>query len=487
LTRLRRVGGRPGEARDATARRVAAAATIQLVVRVLNVALGIVTVALLTRALGTDGFGIWSAASAFVAMFLYLTDFGTTQIAVQKMSGEPEREADWIAATLVARAMASSAAFVLCLGAITFGLSDPEARQVAALLAIGVLLAIPGALVVVFQSRLRAEVTMGLVTLESVGWFLGVLVLSGGNASVTEYAAVFVLVAGVAAGFEVLAAVRWATVRLSAGRSLWRELLRVSLPLGVAGVLVTVHHRIGAVLLLNLEGDDEAGLYGAAFRLLEALHILPMAVMSTIFPVLAASYGIDARRTRRFVEVAITSLGILSFPFLAGSVVVGDQLMSTLFGGEFEEAGSVLPVMMIAFVAISFGYLTGYFVSILSIQRFYVLLGGLGVIASVALNLALIPSWGAQGAAWATAGTETMVAVIAYVFVVRNLDFRPSVSRIAGAALACGPLILAAQLALPLGLMSALLAGALAYSAAIVAFRVVRMDDVRIFLAARSG
>src|SRR5688500_10078709 len=91
--RVAAAGGRPGEAPPATGQRIASQATLQLAVRILNVGVGVVSVAVLARSLGTSEFGVWVTALAYVGLFSWLTDFGFAQVGIQRMAAEPEREA----------------------------------------------------------------------------------------------------------------------------------------------------------------------------------------------------------------------------------------------------------------------------------------------------------------------------------------------------------------------------------------------------------
>ena len=77
-------GGQPGEAAGASRRQVARAAVIQLLGRAGNLALGVAGLALLARSLGTDGFGVWSTALAYVGIFGFLTNLGLAPVATQR-------------------------------------------------------------------------------------------------------------------------------------------------------------------------------------------------------------------------------------------------------------------------------------------------------------------------------------------------------------------------------------------------------------------
>jgi O-antigen/teichoic acid export membrane protein len=79
----------------------------QLGGRVLNLALGVVVTAVIARELGDSGFGEWSSLLVVVQMAAYLADLGIEQVGVRRAAAEPEREDEWIGASVALRAAVS--------------------------------------------------------------------------------------------------------------------------------------------------------------------------------------------------------------------------------------------------------------------------------------------------------------------------------------------------------------------------------------------
>lgn len=474
------IGGRPGEARTATGQRIASQATLQLAVRSLNVGVGVVTLALLARSLGTSNFGVWATALAYVGLFSWLTDFGFAQVGIQRMAAEPERESEWLGALAAMRTLGALVALVVCIGGIPLLLDEgADIRPVTLVLSLTVLTGVPLALRAVFNSRMRAGVNMALMTLQSLTWLGAVIAVDVTNGGLLEFAWAFNAVALFAGILQILVTRRLATVAIRAGRRLWRPLLRVAAPLGVAGILVTIYYRIDSVLIFNLRGAEEAGIYGAAYRILDPLHILPTAVMSSIFPVLASAYGRDRERVRRLAQAGIDYLALVSLPIFAGSIVLAGPLIDAIFGGGFERSADVLPLLMLAFVSVCLGYVGGYMVPIVRLQWWFAGFATFGVVVNIVLNLLLIPPHGAVGAAVATVITEFGVMLLTVTAVFRRLEVRPRFGRVARTALATVPMAIAAWLASELGLVPALIAAAPVYLAALYLFRAVTPEEFR--------
>ena len=141
---------------------------------------------------------------------------------------------------------------------------------------------------------------------------------------------------------------------------------------------------------------------------------------------------------------------------------------------------------MIAFVVICYGTLAGNLSVLLDLRWRFALYTTIGAVANVALNLVLIPPYGAYGSAWATVATETITMALMLATCLRAMQLRPHPAKtlriIALAAGMTGAMILAK----PLGLIPAGTIGVLVYAGGLLALRVVNRDELRA-LAGRGG
>lgn len=464
-------GGQPGEARGANARRIASNTALIIVLRCGIAAVHVAIVALLARALGPAGYGVWSTAIAYVGIFSILIDLGLAQAATQRMSAEPEREPEWLGAFVMTRTAVSVFLLAVCLAGVPLLARSGDLRLVTLVLSVTILTGVPNSLMAVFESRLRPGPGLALTALEAVILLGAVGTLTFAGTGILGYALAFVAAALVVGVARLLFLRHFARVALRRGVKLWRPLMRLALPLGIAGVLVAIYYRIDVVLIFNLRGAEEAGIYGAAYRFLDPLHLLPQAVLASLFPVLSAAHGRDPARLGRLVQNGIDYSAIISLPMLGGSIVAAGPLVDFLLGDGFERAAGLVPILMVAFVSICYGYLAGYLAAIVGLQWRYAAYAAVGAVANVALNLILIPPYGAYGAAWVTAVTEVTTMSLLLATVLRALQFRPSLARPLRAALAAAAMVVPMALAAPAGLLVTLLVGVGVYVLVLIAVR----------------
>ncbi len=479
--RLRRLfdPGQAGEARTAGNRQITSNIGMQYAGRMIGLLAGLVTVPLLARSLGSDGFGIYTAALAYVGIFSSLTEFGLTSAATMRMSQDHEHESEWLGALASLRMVISLVTCVICAALIPFAFSESESQVSALILTGTIIFAGAATLMAVFQSRLRAAIPLAINVLQSLLWLGTVIVLAIAGAGPIAVAIGYTAVLGVIACIQVYAARRVSKTDWSGVRERWSSLFRLALPIGLAAVFIAIYFNIDSVLLINLADAEEAGIYGAAYRILAPLLFIPQAVLGALFPVMSALKDNDDDRLRRLVQRATDYLAVITLPVLAVTVILSPQIISLIFGAGFEETASVLPVLMIAFVSIGYGTLAGFLAPVLGLQWRLTLTAGIGALCNVGLNFLLIPEHGALGSAWATVITEVLTMALLLWMCLHGLGLRLKPWKTI-AALGAALLMAAAMAATEeVGLIPAAIVGVVVYTGAVLGLRILTIPELR--------
>jgi O-antigen/teichoic acid export membrane protein len=478
------------QARHATRQRAAKDILMQVVVRVGNLALGVVVTALVVRTLGRAGYGQWSTIWVVLGLIAYFSNFGMEGVALREAAKDPETEHEWVGAMLMLRLIVLLPVMLVSLAAIVL-LEQSHEMLVAGLILIA---AMPfggvGALGLLFQLRVDNRVPMLVLTLRSILWGVAVVIIHAHHGGLIALAIAMAATNAVGSIVQAVAALRLKDARLPRpSRRRLAPLVRVGLPIGIAGVLVIAYARIDQVLVFVIAGSKEAGLYGAVYNVLDQSHFVPISIMTTLAPVLAASWPADRARLLRTARLTTELLAIASFGALAFACVAAEPIVRLIFGAEFSPAAPALPVLGAAFVLICFGYLNGNLLVVLGLQRRLLWISLLALVVNVIGNLILVPLFGFMGAAWMTLATEAVVFAAALRLVLRTLGLsRPKVGRIARTALAAvvlGALLGALRLAgAPLALL--VVTACLAYPALLFALRAVGLEDLRVLIGRES-
>lgn len=188
-----------------------------------------------------------------------------------------------------------------------------------------------------------------------------------------------------------------------------------------------IFRQTDTIMLGWLAGAEEAGLYGTASRIGYFVIFGISAANFVITPMISGYHSAgDRRQLQRTVTYAAWLVFALSSAISLALVIAGPFLLS-LFGHEFKSALATQNILILgqwlstlAGPVGSLMIMTGY-----EKQSSLIFIGV--AFLNVVLNALLIPSFGKEGAAIATAISFAVWNVIFLIFIVRRLDINPTI------------------------------------------------------------
>jgi O-antigen/teichoic acid export membrane protein len=388
------------------------------------------------RTLGTQDFGQWATVLSVAQITGFLADFGVQQVTVRRAAARPEEEAQLFGALVTLR-IAMAVPVALGSGLITSLISTTSEMAVAGLMVSGtLLLGAPGALNAVFQARVRNEMAVLSTTVYTLVWGAAVVGIAAAGGGVVAFAFALAVATAVKASADVFFALRLARVTTSGVVRWWPTLVRSGVPLGLAALMALVYARLDQILVFELAGERDASLYGAVYRIFDQAQFVPLSLMTTMLPLLSAAARHDPQRLRRLVQVGAEFIALVTLPILGFALVGARPLIPLLFGEEFADAAPALPILMGAFVLISYGYLLTYLMISLELQTRLFWISAITLVVNVSLNMALIPFYGFLAAASVAAASHGLVVLLSWRVVRRLVTFDMRASRLPRVALA---------------------------------------------------
>jgi O-antigen/teichoic acid export membrane protein len=454
---------------------------VQIVGRIGNLLFGVVVVITITRTLGVDGNGEWSTLIAISTLSAYIGDPGLQTAVVRMATADPDEEASWLGALLTLRLLTGLIAALVCFGVSVIVATGPSMVIAGALISATALLSATQSLAVVFQLRVRNDRAIAFMTLNSVLWTTGAVAVAVLGGGLIAFAAVFLVTSTLTAAAQAIHVWRHTPVVLAGLRRHGPQLLRVGLVLGIGSALTIAYGKIDQILVLHYQGTRGAGLYGAAYSLLDRVQFLPVVLMTTVFPIVSAAWPADPGRARRAVHRTLDYMAIVSFAALAFTIGAARPLLVLLFGKQFAPAAGALQVLIGAFIPGCLGYVVGYVALIVGRQQILLVFALGGLLFNVVGNLLLLPRYGYIAAAWMTLATELVVIGPAAIVSFGPMRLAPDLRRlprIAAAAAIMGASVWLADRA-GAGIVWLGLVGATVYVVAVIGTGAVGSDDRR--------
>jgi O-antigen/teichoic acid export membrane protein len=193
--------------------------------------------------------------------------------------------------------------------------------------------------------------------------------------------------------------------------------IRECAPFLFMAVFSTIYFRIDSYMLATLGSNEEAGYYGAAYRLVEGLLFAPESVLVVFTPLLvrtlnpATSPQATAREPRIISQIAALQTAIVGC-VAAGIMLEHSWIIHQLYGEAFADSAPLLLGLGPAFVFMGLNFLLGGILTATYRQNALFKITVVGVIVNVSLNAFAIPRYGAVGAVVATVITEGGVCLL---------------------------------------------------------------------------
>ncbi|MBI9084494.1 MAG: flippase [Desulfobacterales bacterium] len=195
-----------------------------------------------------------------------------------------------------------------------------------------------------------------------------------------------------------------------------RTLLKDSWPLILSSIVIMIYMRIDLIMIKEMLGEHEVGVYSAAVRLGEVWYFIPVIIATSFFPAILnakkQSETLYYSRLKRlyafmawFAIIIALSMSLLS-----------DRLVILLYGAPYSAAGRVLTIHIWSGVFVFVGVVSGKWLLAENLQLFSTINTSIGAIANVILNYVLIPKIGIIGSAWATLISYFIAAYLCLAF-----------------------------------------------------------------------
>lgn len=184
-------------------------------------------------------------------------------------------------------------------------------------------------------------------------------------------------------------------------------------------VIISVYTILDTSMIGFLSSEIQVGYYSAAARLTKMTIGVLTSITSVILPRL--SYYRQIGEEEKFLTLAEKSLSInalLALPMLVGLIFLTRPLVLLFAGEAYMPAVTAMNIISpILFFISSTSIIGGQIFPAMGKEKITLVSVGIGALVNISINTALIPRFGATGAATGTAVAELTVLVIDLIFI----------------------------------------------------------------------
>ena len=391
-----------------TIQTIAKNTSVLAISQVITSILGFVLLIYIARYLGEVGFGKYSFAISFTALFILFADLGISNLIIRELARNKELTNGYLTNVSLIKLLLSFLAFGLI--ALTINLMDYPQDTTYAVYLFGIYMILTSFALTfrsIFQAFERMEYTAVVMIIEKVILVLLVLfvLFSGYGLIELAYVYVFVGIVDVTISFSIVL-IKIAKPEPKINLSLWKTIIIGAIPFALTALFGVLLFRIDTVMLSILKDDAAVGIYNAAYNPLLALGVIPTVFIAAIYPVMSRYFVSSKDTLETFTVLSSKYMAIIGFPICVGCFILAERFIALFYVNQFSA--SIIAFQILAlFIPFRFiGNITGTLLTSINRQSIRTVSVGLSALLNIVLNAAMIPYLSYIGASIATVLSE---------------------------------------------------------------------------------
>jgi len=413
--------------------------SVNFIAKIIATGLGLAAVAIMTRYLGKIGFGQYTTVIAYLQFFGLLADMGLTLVTGQMLAKYPDKENKIINNLFTFRLIA---ALIFLVPAPIIVLLLPYSLAVKT----GIFVAVISFLFIALNQILIGFYQKHLLMMRASAGEVGgrlILVLAVVTAVYYDSGLQGIVIATTLASICNFLINYWLIpsfikLRLAYDKDIWKEIFSLSWPIALTIAFNIIYLKTDTLILSLIKSEAEVGLYGAAYRVIDVLIMLPFVLAGLMLPQLTSAK--KHKRDKEFKKIIQSSFDlmfIIALPMVVGAQFIALPLMSLVAGDEFLASGQILQLLIFAAGIIYVGTVFSHVILAIEKQKQTIWAYMLTAVTTLIGYFIFIPRYSYLGAAAVTIYSEILIAILIFSISFYYIRFIPNLSIVIKSAIAC--------------------------------------------------
>ncbi len=460
------------------ARKIAYNVVFNGITKFISIGLAIFSIGMLQHYLGVNGYGKYTTVFQYFAFLGAISDLGLHLTMTREISKKGANESEIISKIFTLRILISFSAFFVLAAFVAFLPYSIDIRLGILIVSVAFLFSSSyGLLNGLFQKKLATD---RIALTELAGKVIqAIIIVLAVKLNKSFLFAVNSLLFSMAFNFVVIyfLANKFVKIKFIIDIPYWKKFLKKSLPLGIGAIATFCYFKIDTLLLGFFHTQEQVGIYGAAYKIIETLVFFPAMVIGLVFPIFSR-YINEKEKFNKIVNITFKFFIIIVTPLVISVQFLADEIVTIIGGAEFIRSAFVLQILIFALAFIFFGQLFTNALIAASKQKTLMTILIVAAVFNLSANIIFIPTYSYNGAALISAITELLVAAIAFFILFKNNIYRPSIPKTSFIALA-GALMFSVYYYSALFLPITIALAVLSYFAILLIFKVISKSEVQ--------
>ncbi len=445
--------------------------------QVISQAFGFFTVVYIARILGASGFGVIVFAQTLSSYFFILTDLGTTKYGMREVARTNVDTINYTINIITIRIVLTIISFTLivCCALII----DREYVVKMVIILFGLTLFANMIFVDwVFKGLEQMQYVAVASVIERASYFVLIMALVNKDTNILLIPIIY-LAGNILASVYLLYVLgnKYNYEKLpNAKTDVMKQILCMSLPLALSSLMVRVNNNVDTLFLGIMKNDEVVGYYNAAYKIILVIFLVGGYYVTAIFPVASRMFHNSIRDLENLLSNSVRVLLSLGIPMAFGGIILGQQIITTVYGSKYLS--SVVPLQVLC-IYIPISFITMVYADSLiacDMQKQYAVGMTISAIVNILTNVILIPPFGMIGAALATITSE----IVLFIYSFYNLSKLVKVGFVKQSVVptVCSIIMCIALMYIHCNIISMIAIGVIVYMCSMVIFKGVSVNEI---------
>lgn len=370
--------------------------------KILRIFMGLFVGIWVARYLGPEQFGLLSYAQSFVFLFTAIATLGLDSIVVRELVKDSSQRNVLLGTAFTLKLIGSLCILPLLWFGVQFTSNDSYTNLLIFIIASGTIFQSFNVIDFYYQSSVLSKYVAfaNTITLAISSIVKILLILNEGSLLAFAIVGVFdTVILSLGLVYFYWQKTHHSLREWQFKRVVAKRLLKDSFPLIIVSLLTVIYARIDQIMIKELLGSYEVGLFSASVRITEAWLFVPIVIANSLFPSIITGRNISIS----LYEARLKALyQLMIFIGLSVAVIVSltsSSIIELLYGASFIESSNVLAIRIWETLFAAIGTVRSKWIVAENLQHKSMIFVLYGAVTNIVANYILIPIVGIEGAA----------------------------------------------------------------------------------------
>ena len=397
-----------------------------LINQILLIIIPIITTPYVSRVLGADGVGKYSFSNSIASYFVIFASLGFgyyAQREIAKYQDNKKKQSEIFWEIIIVRSASVSTALIVYFAAIVLGVFKEEYTLLMMILSVSIL-AVAFDISFLFAGNEDFSKTVLTNTVVRILNVIAIFVFVKDRNDLWKYVLITVLTVLTAnASLAVYAKNYLCNIEIKSLRPIRH--IKPAVILFLPTIAISVYTYLDKTMIGVITGSDfENGFYEQAEKIVKIVMTVVTSLGAVMIPRNSNAFERkDMQAIRQNIYRSVRFVLLLGIPMMIGLIAVSDNMVPWFLGDGYYKSANIMKILSVLILAIGLSNVFGlqYLIPAGEDKKFTISVT-CGAFTNFLLNLVLIRLFKSYGAAIATIVAETVVTVIMFCFIRKNVS-----------------------------------------------------------------